>query len=163
MSTRLFGVAVVLTALAAAMNAMAYRTAQVTNQANFALVNTTAAELAFGAPTTPDPGLTIDTTGGTLLITVNEDIQKKSVYTWNQTFKITNNATYPVTLSYAVVGASWPSGVTLKLYEAGTTTEISTNPLAAAASRDVDMELTVDNTAALAAAATYDFTVTATR
>lgn len=173
MQTRVLGLAVVAAALAATVNALAYKTAAVTNAISLSVVNTSAAALAFEAADSPDPGLSVSFGGSgseTMSISINEGIQRNAVYTFRPAFKIKNNSNastgatgYPVALTYSQTGTC-PSGVTLSLLVNGGSADLSTvTSLAAGNSTTVDLQVTTSASAAMNASNGCTLTITGTR
>lgn len=144
--SKLMGLAIVLVALAVSVNALAFKTAQVTNNMSLVFQDSTAAGLAFAAAATPDPGVStaLDGTTGITKFTLSQKMQPGSVYTFDPAFKITNNnASGTVTLAYSAITLT--GGVTITLLKSGTTTDISdpSVTIAAAGSQDVAIKVTV--------------------
>ncbi len=163
--TKLMGFAVVLVAMAVAVNALAFRTAVVTNGMSMTVDTTSASGLAFAAATVPDPGVSSVITDGKLIITVNDKMQPDSIYTYEDVVKITNNSGATVTLSYSTAGLT--GGTTLAL-KTPANADISGTTLASATSLEVKMVVTVPSTfvtngGTLAAAQSGSIIITATR
>lgn len=150
--TRLMGLATVLVALAAAVNALAFKTATVTNPTTFTVDTTSAAALAFAAATSPGTGFTasIPTTGANqrqLEIVINDKMQPNSVYRFTNVFKVTNTATGTPATTLGVDTSALPAGVTVTLYTADGT---FSTPLvgqildATTSTLSVDVQIAVD-------------------
>lgn len=162
--SKVMGVALVLVALAVAVNALAFSTAAVTNEASFTISATKDAALAINTTTAPGKGFTMSVASGSGSLAINDTMQPNSVYTFSKVFSITHNAadTAPITLGSLTTDLPAAAG-TIKLYEAGTKNEITNKLLATkGASVDVDLEVSVLDGAALGTQ-TFSIVVNATQ
>lgn len=149
--TRLMGLAIVWVALAAAVNALAFKTATVTNPTTFTVGSTAGAALAFDAATSPGTGFTtsIPATGANqrqLQIVLNDTLQPNSVYRFTRVFKVTNLATGTPATTLSVDTSAFPAGITVTLYKGDGlfTTPLAGQVLDATTSTvNVDMEVSV--------------------
>jgi hypothetical protein len=159
--TKFMGLAVVLVALAVTLNALAFSTAKVTNSATFTVAATGSAALAISS--TPGTGLSADVTSNYLKLTVNDKMQPNSTYLFSNAITTTNKSSGAINLTGYSATAN---GVTVKLYKAGTNTElgaVGAQSLATANdSLTFDMEVTVDK-AATTGAQTVDITINASQ
>lgn len=137
--TKLMGLAVTTVALAVTINALAFQTADVTNAMSITVSSTTVAGLAFDAPTGSPDGATVSTASNELSITFSENVQPNSTYTFDPVFKITNNGATSKTLGYSTSGFT---GVTISLYQTGTSSDLAGYSLAAGASVEVKVGVT---------------------
>ncbi|HYG59967.1 MAG TPA: hypothetical protein VD902_18025 [Symbiobacteriaceae bacterium] len=159
MKIRLFGLAVVVVALAVIVNALALSTASITNKLSVPLTTTDAALIAFEAPTTPDSDITLVATGANqMTVTVDTGIQPNSTYVFDQVFKITNNSADNVLLGVAYPGTT---GLTITMVNSSGGADINGLVLNAGLSVDVKMSVVADNTAASLAAG--DLVISATK
>jgi len=156
--TKLMGFAVVLVAMAVAVNALAFKTAVVTNGMSITVATTSASSLAFSAATAQDPGVSSSITAGKLTITVNDAMQPDSVYSYEDVVKITNSSAATVSLAYTVTGLTGATAVLKNPSNA----DIGGTTLGPAASVEVKMVVTVPAGTALGAQ-TGTIVVTATR
>lgn len=152
---KVMGLAIVLVALAVAINALAFKTATVQNAATFTVSATNAAALAIEADATPGTGFTTAGIGtGYLTLTIDDNMQPNSVYTFDDVFKITNKASNTTTsitgINYSLSGLD-AAIATVKLLDSADGTQVSNETLASGASITVDLEITVLSTAALGA------------
>lgn len=154
--TKLMAIAVVVAGLGVALNALAFKTASVTNAASFTVESTDSAALAIEAAAVPGVDTGFSTSGlstGSMTLTINDKMQPNSTYTFSNVFMITNKASNTTTaitgVGYSDTASASVADVTL--YVAGTSTELTNETLASGASVAVDMEITVEDNAALGA------------
>lgn len=150
--TKLMGAAVVVVGLAVALNALAFKTASVTNAASFTVSATQSAALAIEAAAPAGTGFTTNGLAtGYLTLSIDDQMQPNSIYKFANVFQITNKAANTTT---SITGINYTAAVdpnvVVKLYKAGTPQELTNETLAAAASVAVDMEIEVKAGAALA-------------
>lgn len=136
--TKLMGLAVTMVALAVTINALAFQTASVTNAMSITVSSTTSAGLAFDAPAGSPDGATVSTASNELSVTFTENVQPNSTYTFDPVFKITNNSSSAKTLGYSSSGFT---GLTVVLYQTGTTNDLSGYSLGAGLSVEVKVSV----------------------
>lgn len=160
---RFLGIAVVLAALAGAVNALAFKYASVDNGLALTVATTSSSALAFDAPTALDPGISVSTAGGTslkqLAVTINDHIQPGSTYKWVSAFKITNQGYWngagytpygSVTLGYDTAADNLGAGLTMRLTKSGTGaglgvgTDINGFTLDNGVNQSVDVDLEIE-------------------
>lgn len=145
---KVLGLAIVLVALAVAINALAFKSASVTNSASFTVSATNAAALAIEAGGTPGTGFsTAGITDGSLTLTINDKMQPNSTYKFSEVFKVTHKATSTNSITGVGYTVSVPAGFQasdIKLYETGGSTELSNKTLTSGApSVTLDLEIHV--------------------
>lgn len=149
--SKVMGLAVVLVALAVAINALAFKTASVTNSASFTISASKDAALGIDAGTTPGTGFTLSGQNtGAATLTIDDNMQPNSVYTFGQVFKLVNHANSGSITLTGYTATVTGGGATIKLYKAGTSDEIGAGTaitLGVGGSMDVDMEVTVTGAA----------------
>ena len=145
--SKVMGLAVIIVALAAVMNAMAYKTATVTNPTSFTVTSTTGAALAFSKADNEGTGFqtSVPDAGSNqrqLQIIITDNMQPGSVYKFTNVFSVTNaisGAVVDLTYSPDALG----QGITVQLLANGvdlkSTTLGGTSPTSVA----VDMIVTV--------------------
>lgn len=97
--TKLMGLAVVVVALAAAMNALAFKQATIKNDFALSVKSTGVATIALNTVASPSPGVSSSISTGILSVTFTDILQPNGVYTYDNVFSILNNASYPVDLA----------------------------------------------------------------
>lgn len=103
--SKLMGLAVTIVALAVSMNALAYKTAVVTNGLTITVDTSANAELAVAAAVSPDPGVSTAVSSGKFMLTIADVMQPDSVYTFQDAFQVTNNdAANAITLTCSSSG-----------------------------------------------------------
>lgn len=119
---KVMGLAIVLVALAVAINALAFKTASVTNQAHLTISASKSAALSIDAAASPGTGFQIlghDT--NSMELTIQDQMQPNSTYLFSNVFRIIDNAqSGTVTLAAPVINGL--AGATVTLYKAGTAT-----------------------------------------
>lgn len=110
--TKLLGLAVVLVAMAVAINALAFKTADVTNNMALKIVGTETAALAM-LPGTGDGAGSVVGADGILKIALAKFPQPGSTYVFDDVFRVKNNAAASRTITL-------PASVLL-----GTTTQVT--------------------------------------
>lgn len=168
---KVMGLAIVLVALAVAINALAFKTATVTNHASFTVNATKAAALAIQDTTGSERGTGFGTTGvdnGYLTLTINDQMQPNSKYLFKGVFKIVHNLEAANTASitgvkYEVSSVPTPFvAADIKLYKTGTTTEVTNETIADGGSLIVDLEINVPDSITVSDTATgnpYSFDI----
>lgn len=169
--TKLLGLSVVLVALAVVINALAFKSATVTNPTSFTVSSTTSAALSFSdtlvGGATRSNGVTVDIVDRQLSIDFTDNFQPNSRYRYLNVFNVGKAAGIPdVTLG--VDTSDVPTGVTVNLYKAGGGFG-GGNQLSGAVidgvtntSYNVDMEIIVDATYAGVGGA-FDLVITGTQ
>lgn len=162
MKIRLFGLAVVVVALAVIVNALALSSANVTNKLTLDVKTTDNALIAFSTPTALDSDISLTAAGANQMsFTVNTGVQPNSTYVFDQVFKITNNSNDNV-----ILGATFPSatGLTITLANTIGGTNLVGMTLNSGASVDVRMTVVADGTATTASSLTNaDLVISATK
>jgi len=158
--SKLMGLAIVLVALAVAINALAFKSAEVTNAATFTVSATDSAALAIKAATTPGTGFTASNLGtGFLTLAITDNMQPNSKYKFSGVFKISNTTASNITgVGYTT---TFPAAVgTITLLDASDSTPLSNETLATPGGAiDVDMEITLLSTATTGAK-TFNIVIT---
>lgn len=111
---KLMGLAVVLVALAVAVNALAFKTANVTNTSSITVDTTSSAALKITAGTGSGFSSNIGA-NGYLDIVFSQKMQPNSDYLFGPVFTVTNTNTALVNLSYTVSGNA--NGLQVELYK----------------------------------------------
>lgn len=160
---KVMGLAIVLVALAVAINALAFKTASVTNSATLTVAATQGSALGIDVGTAPGSGFGTDFASNYLKLTIADKMQPNSTYTFNDVFKIKHGASEAST---AITGIDYltnlPASVgTIRLMVGATELgDTGANSLAnSSATMDVDLEITIKDTAALGAQ-TFSITIT---
>jgi hypothetical protein len=160
MWTRLMGLAVALVAGAVVINALAFSTATVTNATTFTVSSTNTAAIGITAAAFPGSGFSTSFTNNYLELAITNNMQPNSVYKFSNVLTVTNNTDTAATVNYSLT--SPPTGVTVRLLEAGTSTELTNKALAGAAAVTVDVEITL-STATTTGAKSMDLVISATQ
>ena len=162
MKVRLFGLAVVVVAMAVIVNALALSSASVTNKLTLAVTTTDDALIAFETPTALDSDISLTAVGANQMsFAVDVGVQPNSTYVFDQVFRITNNSDDTV-----VLGATMPTatGLTITLANTIGGTNLVGMTLNSGASVDLKMTVVADNTATTASSLTNaDLVITATK
>ncbi|HYG60539.1 MAG TPA: hypothetical protein VD902_20905 [Symbiobacteriaceae bacterium] len=156
--SKVLGLAVVLVALAVTLNALAFKTAEVTSSASFTVVTSGSAALAVtAADSDADPGIDTDETPGVFSLTINDQVQPNSKYLFKNVMKVANGTGRTSTiqsLDYDIDGLDVAEG-TVKLYVAGTTTEFPGAPADPSYTLSNGESVTLDLEIDLTAVATF--------
>lgn len=139
--TKFMGLAVVLVAMAVMVNTLAFKTAQVTNGLSLTVDTTGNAELAVSASASQDPGISTAVSNGKFTITIADVMQPDSVYTYTESFVVTNSSASSITLTCSASG--FTGGVTADLLDTSNASLCGGTALAAAGSQTVRIRVTV--------------------
>lgn len=156
---KVMGLAIVLVALAVAINALAFNTASVTSSATFTISGTGSAALGIDTHGTPGTGFTVGGTSNSYAtIAIADQMQPNSTYTFTNVFLIENNnpggSGRNINLSAISFSPALPAGLTVTLYKSGTGDLIGTGSavsVAAGASMSVDMTVSIGSAVAVGA------------
>jgi|GEM_PF-2890488 len=88
---KVMGLAIVLVALAVAINALAFRTATITNTAKITVVKTNGAAVALDVPVDIGTGVSANVDANYLTIDITDAMQPNSVYEFAKVLSLTNN------------------------------------------------------------------------
>jgi hypothetical protein len=173
-------VSIMLVALAASLNAVAFKTAAVNNTFSITVAATNNAALALNTASAQDPGVsTAPNAGGQLEMVINDAMQPGSTYCFASVMAITNQATgSPTPPTITIDTPTWqtplPAGVTIvfsKSTGAGTACggtilnagNAASLTLAPNASMDIDMLATLTSGTSLSTSTTPVLTINAHR
>jgi hypothetical protein len=154
--TKFLGLAVVLVAMAAIVNALALSSATVSgSQFTIPVVNTNAALIAVKAPASPDSDLQITDTATAFSLTVKGGfgVQDNATYTFDQAFQVKNNSQDAVNVN--ITSSGGPTGATLSLKNAADDSAIvPATTIALSAGTAVNVNLVVTTTGATSTSST---------
>lgn len=156
--TRLMGLAVVLVAMATAMNALAFKTATVNNPTSMTVVATNSAIFAFAPIVSTATGFSTSVSAnGQLTIGFVDDMQPNSEYLYEKVFKVSSNvsrssvakdiAITGISIVDAATGAA-VTGVSAEVLLTGTSTSLVGQNVNAAGT-EVDVKVVLGSTAAV--------------
>jgi hypothetical protein len=140
---KLMGLAVVLVALAVAVNALAFKTANVSNTSSITVDATNAAALKITAGTGSGFTSTIGA-NGYLDLVISQKMQPNSDYLFGPVFTVTNTNGAIVNLSYTVSGNT--NGVQIDLFKDANGGALPATLAATSGATDVYVKVTVPDT-----------------
>lgn len=122
---KVMGLAIVLVALAVAINALAFNTANVTSQATFTISGSGAAALGIDTSGSSTTGFSVTGTSNSYAtIAITDPMQPYSTYTYEDVFKVENNNPGGSDREIDITSISFnpvlPTGVTMSLTVGGT-------------------------------------------